>query len=90
MDDVTARRAHSFSAVTTAYAQHQPGYPDEAVAWALGTRRQTGNVEDLVGWVAELTEAVQAKRSVAWGGDSRMCLIHPEFGGPEQRQFCWR
>lgn len=69
-EDLHARRALSFGAVATAYAEHRPDYPDEAVAWALGLlpnssplsgpkeRPKKGTVLDLAAGTGKLTEAI--------------------------------
>ncbi len=51
-----------------------------------------GNVEDdSVAWVAELTEAAQATRSVGSVGRGFADMPeHPAFSGPQQRRFRWR
>ncbi|MGH3811258.1 MAG: class I SAM-dependent methyltransferase [Pseudonocardiaceae bacterium] len=56
-----------------------------------GVLAAIGNIEDdSVGWVAELTEAVQAARSAGSIGQGFADVPeHPAFGKPEQRQFRW-
>ena len=58
MDELHARRARSFGAVATAYAQHRPDYPDQAVAWALESLPNGGRVLDLAAGTGKLTEAM--------------------------------
>jgi SAM-dependent methyltransferase len=58
VDELHARRARSFGSVATAYAQHRPGYPDEAVAWALESLTNGGRVLDLAAGTGKLTEAI--------------------------------
>ncbi|MGF1663074.1 MAG: class I SAM-dependent methyltransferase [Kineosporiaceae bacterium] len=50
------RRATVFGSVAAAYAAHRPGYPGEAVAWALGG--VAGDVVDLAAGTGKLTEAL--------------------------------
>lgn len=49
-------RATVFGSVAAAYAAHRPGYPDEAVGWALGG--PAAHVVDLGAGTGELTEAL--------------------------------
>ncbi len=58
MDELHARLARSFGAAATAYAQHRPGYPDQAVAWALESLTNGGQVLDLAAGTGKLTEAI--------------------------------
>ncbi|MGH3698346.1 MAG: class I SAM-dependent methyltransferase [Pseudonocardiaceae bacterium] len=58
MDELHARRARSFGSVATAYAQHRPDYPDQAVAWALESLTNGGRVLDLAAGTGKLTEAM--------------------------------
>ncbi|MGH3685732.1 MAG: class I SAM-dependent methyltransferase [Pseudonocardiaceae bacterium] len=58
MDDYYARRARSFGAVATSYAQHRPDYPDEAVAWALEPLSSRTAVLDLAAGTGKLTAAI--------------------------------
>ncbi|HEY6423972.1 MAG TPA: methyltransferase domain-containing protein [Pseudonocardiaceae bacterium] len=59
VDDLNARRAASFGYVATAYAQHRPDYPDEAVAWALASPPDgAAIVLDLAAGTGKLTEAM--------------------------------
>lgn len=57
-----------------------------------GVLAAIGNTEDdSVGWVAELTAAVQAARSVGGIGPGfNDWPTHPEFDKPTQRRFSWR
>lgn len=57
-----------------------------------GVLSAIGNIEDdSVGWVAELTQAVQAARPAGSIGQGFADVPeHPAFGKPEQRQFRWR
>ncbi|MBV9142847.1 MAG: class I SAM-dependent methyltransferase [Pseudonocardiales bacterium] len=58
MDELHVRRARSFGSVATAYAQYRPGYPDEAVAWALESLPNGGRVLDLAAGTGKLTETI--------------------------------
>ncbi|MGH3694816.1 MAG: class I SAM-dependent methyltransferase [Pseudonocardiaceae bacterium] len=58
MDDQHARRARSFGAIATSYAQHRPDYPDQAVAWALESLSNGATVVDLAAGTGKLTEAI--------------------------------
>ena len=58
MDELHARRARSFGSVATAYAQHRPAYPDQAVAWALESLTNGGRVLDLAAGTGKLTETM--------------------------------
>jgi SAM-dependent methyltransferase len=58
VDELHARHARFFGSVATAYAQYRPGYPDEAVAWALESLPNGGRVLDLAAGTGKLTEAV--------------------------------
>ncbi len=58
MDDQHARRARSFGAIATSYAQHRPDYPDQAVAWALESLPNGATVVDLAAGTGKLTEAM--------------------------------
>jgi SAM-dependent methyltransferase len=44
--------------VATAYALHRPDYPDQAVAWALGSTPNGTEVLDLAAGTGKLTEAI--------------------------------
>jgi SAM-dependent methyltransferase len=54
--DERGARANAFGSVAAAYAAHRPGYPDEAVAWALGG--PAVHVVDLAAGTGKLAEAV--------------------------------
>lgn len=58
MDDHHARRARSFGAIATSYAQHRPDYPEQAVAWALESLSGSAPVVDLAAGTGKLTEAM--------------------------------
>lgn len=58
VDELHARHARSFGSVATAYAQHRPGYPDEAVAWTLESLPNGGRVLDLAAGTGKLTEVI--------------------------------
>jgi SAM-dependent methyltransferase len=58
MNDLYARRARSFGSVAARYAQHRPGYPDQAVAWALDSLPVNARILDLAAGTGKLTEAV--------------------------------
>jgi SAM-dependent methyltransferase len=58
VDELHARRARSFGSVATAYAQHRPTYPNQAVAWALESLTNDGRVLDLAAGTGKLTEAI--------------------------------
>ncbi len=58
MDDHHARRARSFGAIATAYAQHRPDYPDQVVAWALESLPNGAPVVDLAAGTGKVTEAM--------------------------------
>ena len=62
MDDsgLTARRALSFGARAAQYAEHRPGYPAEAVRWALEPVRDREQVRvlDLAAGTGRLTEVL--------------------------------
>jgi SAM-dependent methyltransferase len=52
-------RRLSFGAEAAAYAEHRPGYPDEAVAWALdGATRDVREVADVGAGAGALTAAL--------------------------------
>ncbi len=61
--DERARRAAAFGAVAAAYAEHRPGYPDEAVDRALGG--PAAHVVDLAAGTGKLTEALLRRRGTA-------------------------
>lgn len=63
-------RARSFGPVAAAYAAHRPGYPADAVDWALGGR--TGDVLDLGAGTGKLTEALAARPGV------RVVAVEPD------------
>jgi SAM-dependent methyltransferase len=56
-----ARRASSFGAAASSYAEHRPGYPDAAVEWALEPvrSRKIIRVLDLAAGTGRVTEALQ-------------------------------
>ena len=56
--DEKATRAASFGSVAQAYADHRPGYPDDAVAWLVGT--EPGRVLELGAGTGKLTTSVLA------------------------------
>jgi SAM-dependent methyltransferase len=58
VDDWHARRARSFGSVAARYAQHRPGYPDQAVVWALDSLPVNPRILDLAAGTGKLTEAV--------------------------------
>lgn len=53
------RRRDSFGAVATAYAEHRPEYPPEAVAWLVGPER--ARVLELGSGTGKLTAAITAR-----------------------------
>ncbi|WP_141282180.1 class I SAM-dependent methyltransferase [Pseudonocardia hydrocarbonoxydans] len=58
-------RARSFGAVAAAYAAHRPGYPDEAVAWALApVAVGSPHVLDLGAGTGKLSEALAGRAEV--------------------------
>jgi SAM-dependent methyltransferase len=54
--DERAARAASFGAVAQLYADHRPGYPDEAVAWLVGT--SPGRLLELGAGTGKLTRVI--------------------------------
>jgi SAM-dependent methyltransferase len=58
VEDLHARRARSFGSVAARYAQHRPGYPDQAVVWALDSLPVNARILDLAAGTGKLTEAV--------------------------------
>jgi SAM-dependent methyltransferase len=56
-------RARSFGAVAAAYAEHRPGYPAAAVAWALAPAPGS-DVLDLGAGTGKLTEALVGRPGV--------------------------
>ena len=76
MDDLHARRAASFGEVAGEYARHRPGYPDEAVAWALAPLTDGARVLDLAAGTGKLTEAVLRCGVPA----SRVIAVEPDDG----------
>jgi SAM-dependent methyltransferase len=58
--DPDRRRARSFGAVAAAYASHRPGYPADAVDWALApvADRATAHVLDLGAGTGKLAAAL--------------------------------
>jgi SAM-dependent methyltransferase len=50
--------APSFGTVAAAYARHRPGYPAEAVAWALAPPARRSDLLDLGAGTGKLTEAL--------------------------------
>jgi SAM-dependent methyltransferase len=53
-----ACRARCFGSVAASYAQHRPDYPEQAVAWALGSLPDSARVLDLAAGTGKLTEAI--------------------------------
>lgn len=53
-----ARRARCFGSVAASYARHRPDYPEQAVAWALGSLPDNARVLDLAAGTGKLTEAM--------------------------------
>lgn len=83
VDDLQARRAASFGDAAAAYARHRPGYPQDAVAWALApgpaatAPDEPRRVLDLAAGTGKLTEAVlrcavPANRLLAVEPDAQM------------------
>jgi SAM-dependent methyltransferase len=58
VDELPAHRALSFGSVAARYALHRPGYPDEAVAWALESLPNSARILDLAAGTGKLTEAI--------------------------------
>ena len=58
VEDLHARRARSFGSAATRYAQHRPDYPDQSVAWALGSLPHRARVLDLAAGTGKITEAM--------------------------------
>lgn len=58
MDELPAHRALSFGSVAARYALHRPGYPDDAVAWALESLPNSARILDLAAGTGKLTEAI--------------------------------
>lgn len=58
MDELPAHRALSFGSVAVRYALHRPGYPDDAVAWALESLPNSARILDLAAGTGKLTEAI--------------------------------
>jgi SAM-dependent methyltransferase len=56
--DERAARAASFGAVAQLYADHRPGYPDDAVAWLVGT--SPGRLLELGAGTGKLTRSLLA------------------------------
>ncbi len=56
-------RATAFGRVAAAYAEHRPGYPDEAVDWALGG--PAAHVIDLAAGTGKLTGSLLARPGTA-------------------------
>jgi SAM-dependent methyltransferase len=58
-EDERLRRRSAFGTVARAYAEHRPGYPADAVRWALNGRSPAGlRVLDLGAGTGKLTEAL--------------------------------
>ncbi|MDQ4011585.1 MAG: class I SAM-dependent methyltransferase [Actinomycetota bacterium] len=80
MEDPQARRATSFGYVATEYALHRPDYPDEAVAWALGSlargSRNSATVLDLGAGTGKLTAAILRCGVAA----ARVLAVEPDDG----------
>ncbi|MGE3288314.1 MAG: class I SAM-dependent methyltransferase [Pseudonocardia sp.] len=80
-------RARSFGSVAADYARHRPGYPDEAIGWALGGRR--GDVLDLGAGTGKLTESLVARglRVTAVDPDPEMLAeLHRRIPGVDARE----
>jgi SAM-dependent methyltransferase len=80
--ELFARRASSFGAVAADYDEHRPGYPAQAVAWALAPaaeRRGGGalDVLDLAAGTGKLSRAVLAL-------GHRVTAVEPDAGMREQ------
>jgi SAM-dependent methyltransferase len=61
----TPSRARSFGAAAAAYAEHRPGYPAEAVAWALAPVAGAPlRLLDLAAGTGKLTEALLPRGAV--------------------------
>ncbi|WP_202971156.1 class I SAM-dependent methyltransferase [Saccharothrix sp. ALI-22-I] len=61
-DDLRARRAHSFGAHASAYAEHRPDYPIEAIRWALEPLGEgPHHVVDLAAGTGKLTGGLLAE-----------------------------
>ncbi|MBC8091075.1 MAG: class I SAM-dependent methyltransferase [Pseudonocardia sp.] len=59
MDDERARRSLVFGSVAATYAEHRPGYPPEAVAWALQPLvAPAPDLLDLAAGTGKLTKAL--------------------------------
>ena len=54
-EELFARRAASFGSVAADYTRHRPGYPVEAIEWAVGDRDR---VLDLAAGTGKLTESL--------------------------------
>ncbi|GAA1839542.1 class I SAM-dependent methyltransferase [Pseudonocardia ailaonensis] len=59
-----ATRARSFGAVADDYAAHRPGYPEEAVAWALAPAPGRPRVLDLAAGTGKLTASLLDRADV--------------------------
>ncbi len=70
---VSGERATSFGAVAAAYAQHRPGYPDAAVAWALEPAAGH-DLLDLGAGTGKLTEALLTRPG------ARVTAVDPDPG----------
>ncbi len=61
-DDLRARRANSFGAHASAYAEHRPDYPAEAIRWILEPRGEGPHqVLDLAAGTGKLTGCLLAE-----------------------------
>jgi ubiquinone/menaquinone biosynthesis C-methylase UbiE len=70
-------RARSFGAVAADYAEHRPGYPAEAVQWALAPAPGV-HVLDLGAGTGKLTEALLERSGV------RVTAVDPDPEMPAQ------
>jgi len=62
MADPPARRARSYGSVAARYAQHRPGYPDQAVACSLHSSPINGQILGVVaGPASSLTRCCRAE-----------------------------
>lgn len=58
MEDPPARRRAFFGSVAARYAEHRPGYPDQAVTWTLNSLPINGQILGVVAGTGKLTDAV--------------------------------